>query len=64
MKGIIIIASICLVSIATNSAEKKSTKQITFANCTEARAAGYEDIKVLCQLWGSKIISKYYEMRN
>ena len=45
MKGIIIIASICLVSIATNSAEKKSTKQITFANCTEARAAGYEDIK-------------------
>ena len=45
MKGIIIIASICLVSFATNSAEKKSTKQITFANCTEARAAGYENIK-------------------
>lgn len=45
MKGIIIIASICLVSIATNSAEKQSTKQITCANCTEARAAGYEDIK-------------------
>ena len=45
MKKIIIIASICLVSIVTNSAEKKSTKQITFANCTEARAAGYEDIK-------------------
>lgn len=42
MKKIIIIASICLVSFATNSAEKKSTKQITFANCTEARAAGYE----------------------
>ena len=45
MKRIIIIASICLVSVATNSAEKQSTKQITFANCTEARAAGYEDIK-------------------
>nr|MBU9919137.1 excalibur calcium-binding domain-containing protein [Fusobacteriaceae bacterium] len=45
MTKFIIIASICLVSIATNSAEKQSTKQITFANCTEARAAGYEDIK-------------------
>jgi hypothetical protein len=45
MTKFIIIASICLASIATNSAENKSTKQITFANCTEARAAGYEDIK-------------------
>ena len=45
MTKFIIIASICLVSFATNSAEKKSTKQITFANCTEARAAGYENIK-------------------
>ena len=45
MTKFIIIVLICCTSIATNSAEKQSTKQITFANCTEARAAGYEDIK-------------------
>ena len=32
-------------SIASFSAEKKSTKSVSFDNCTEARAAGYENIK-------------------
>ena len=45
MTKFIIIVLICCTSIASFSAEKKSTKSVSFDNCTEARAAGYENIK-------------------
>ena len=45
MTKFIIIVLICCTSIASFSAEKKEKKPVSFANCTEARAAGYEDIK-------------------
>lgn len=45
MTKCIIIVLICCTSIASFSAEKKSTKSVSFDNCTEARAAGYENIK-------------------
>ena len=45
MTKFIIIVLICCTSIASFSVEKKSTKSVSFDNCTEARAAGYEDIK-------------------
>ena len=45
MTKFIIIVLICCTSITSFSAEKKSTKSVSFDNCTEARAAGYENIK-------------------
>ena len=45
MTKFIIIVLICCTSIASYSTEKKSTKSVSFDNCTEARAAGYENIK-------------------
>ena len=45
MTKFIMIVLICCTSIASVSAETKSTKSVSFDNCTEARAAGYENIK-------------------
>ena len=45
MTKFIIIVLICCTSVTLFSTEKKSTKSVSFDNCTEARAAGYENIK-------------------